>query len=188
MHANAKDLYSNLFEYIHELVGDRVPALRLVNTLVKADVPLQTFVTAVKLYKMILNRINRVEMWGADSCGVNFRILKRRPFLDSNNFEILRNQYLIFLSCCVIASKYYRDVAFTNESWELVSETDKRSLNEAERVCLMALDYQVSEQGDGSVLESILKILNNSGILLNERNTGPIKRIKVLVRKVLCFS
>lgn len=188
MHANAKDLYSNLFEYIYELVGDKIPALKLVNVLIRADVPLQTFVTAVKLYKMILNRVNRVELQSARSYEQGFHILKRKPFLDGDCFEVLKNQYLMFLSCCVIASKYYRDVAYTNESWELVSETDRRSLNEGERVCLMALDYQVSGQGDSLVLESILGILKSSGVPLNERSMGPIKKIKVLVRKVLCFS
>jgi len=188
MHANAECMYTSLHDFIYELVGDRISAARVVNILNHANVPLQTFITAVKLYRMILNRTNRMSIM-RHTQGVNLGgQSSRTQSLSQDELGVLRNQQLVFISCCMIASKYYRDIAFTNESWEVVSGTARRHLNESERICLIALDYQVNGQGDHLVQESVATILKRSGIILTDKALGRGVKFKNMIRKLLCFS
>lgn len=179
MAVTSKDIYRHLTAYIYELVGDNNSSLRLVNLLTRADVPLQTFITSTKLYKMILNRVNRLDS----------RYLSNRQFhITKEMSDILKNQYLIFLTCCMITSKYYRDISFTNESWENVSETSKSLLNESEKICLTILDYQISGQGDKLVYDRISEILRRAGVDYRNEKYEKVSKVRTFLKAMLCFG
>lgn len=188
MPIDSTNIYPTLKDFIHELVGDKISSMRIVSVLGRADVPLQTFITAVKLYRMVLNRSNRMRIVSKGIRSGRSEPSEFRTVLSSEEHNVLRDQYLVFVTCCVIASKYYRDIAFTNESWESVSEIKMQNLNETERLCLIVLDYQVSSQDDHLVHEVVAGVLKRSGIEISEGAMGRPGRIKMLMRKILCFN
>ncbi|KAM0680447.1 hypothetical protein GINT2_001507 [Glugoides intestinalis] len=168
MYSDIKNLYSNIDGYIYQLVGDTAITARLIDVLTRTEIPLQTFVTAVKLYKMILNK-------------------KKAVILKKEASRVINNEYLTFMACCIISSKYYRDIAFTNESWENITKIEKGLLNTAERVGLILLEYQVNTHGDAIILNTILAILRNENTQTIERDKTRMKKIKKLFKKALCF-
>lgn len=187
MHYNQNELYNNLYEYIFGILGDNISSLKIINVLIRAEVPLPTFVTAVKLYSIIQNRLNNTEVKPRQSL---FSKLTqgRRSKITRENMKVLEDKYLLLLVCSIISSKYYRDIAFTNESWEGISDMDKRMLNEAEKTALLALDYHVSSQGDGVVLKAITGSLRKAGILIPEQENTSRGKFKGIIKKVLCFG
>ncbi len=171
-----------LFKFIYSLIGEKAAASKTVGVLILADLPIQTFVTASKLYRIIINRTNRI------SCQTEFPALKRRPLFEEDVAEILKDRYLIFLSCCMITSKYYRDISFTNESWVTVANIDKKRFNCAERAYLLVLDYQINVQDDSLVFASINDILKKSGLEIADQGIKSTSKFKSLIKKVLCIE
>lgn len=187
MHYNQKELYNNLYDYIFGILGDNILSLKIINVLIRAEVPLSTFVTAVKLYNMIQNRLDKVEISPKQSLFSRLTQGKKNK-ITKESIKILEDKYLLLLVCSIISSKYYRDIAFTNESWEGISDIDKRMLNEAEKTTLSMLDYHVSSLGDGIVLKGITNSLKKAGILIPDQDSTSKSKFKGMIKKVLCFS
>ncbi|KAM0681140.1 hypothetical protein GINT2_000925 [Glugoides intestinalis] len=112
---------------------------------------------------------------------------KKAVILKKEASRVINNEYLTFMACCIISSKYYRDIAFTNESWENITKIEKGLLNTAERVGLILLEYQVNTHGDAIILNTILAILRNENTQTIERDKTRMKKIKKLFKKALCF-
>ena len=55
---DSTSLYLSIHDFIFNLVRDKNISLKLITVFARAEVPLQTFITAAKLYRMILTRAN----------------------------------------------------------------------------------------------------------------------------------
>lgn len=209
MYNTHRELYASLGEYLSELVNDKVIAMRLVEVFIKADIPLQIFATTVKLYKMILSKR---EVPGRE-CGSG--LAYSDPSLKTNKpstrfpesksqkisylasiqavppseiVKLFSNSYITIIACCIISCKYYRDVAFTNDSWEQVTSIDMHTLNNAERLSLMLLDYEISSLGDNQIIERIRSILQGKNMDMSGCNQNSERKVKTLVKKLFCLS
>lgn len=187
---NSRDLYLGIHEYIHQLVGDTDVSLRLVNVFIRAEVPLQTFITAAKLYRIILNRSNNVNSTKPNSIkSMGMSNMGFKVKMKSNSGEIseklIKDPYTTFVSCCVISSKFYKDIAFNNESWGEISCLDKVSINEFERNTLSVLDYKVNSAGDSSVMKDVQVYLNRAE---PPENNQDVFDIRCFIKKLFCFS
>ena len=56
MYNRSKDLYVPLTEYLSELLKDRTVAVRIIEVFILAEIPLQSFVKTMNLYKKISNK------------------------------------------------------------------------------------------------------------------------------------
>ncbi|KAM0671334.1 hypothetical protein CWI42_091630 [Ordospora colligata] len=57
--------------------------------------------------------------------------------------KVLRNEYLVFIGCTIIASKMYMDFSYTNFSWVEVCNHTVDQINFTERQILQILNYDV---------------------------------------------
>lgn len=215
MYNTNRELYVSLGEYLSELANDKAVAMRLVDVFIKADIPLQIFATTVKLYKMILKRgacslklggyksttgstqacpasgilntypstIGLVEAGIASNQIISVQIIPHVEFA-----QLLEDSYVAIIACCIISCKYYRDIAFTNDSWEHVTSIDTRTLNNAERLSLILLDYEINSLGDGQVIERVRRILQEKGVHVAQDSQSSEKNVRMLVRKLFCLT
>lgn len=187
MHYDQKDLYNNLYDYIFAILRDNISSLKAINVLIRAEVPLSTFVTAIKLYNVVQKRLRSDEFVPKQSLFSKLTLRKKHK-ITKEDTKILEDKYLLLLTCSMISSKYYRDIAFTNESWEGITDIDKKMLNEAEKVALFILDYHVSSHGDGVVLNEITSCLRKVGILIPDQESTSRHTFKGIIKRVLCFD
>lgn len=186
---DGRSLYLSIHEYIHNLVRDRDISLRLTNVFIRADVPLQTFITAAKLYGLILSRASLESERKYSECKYsrdNFTHEKSK-YIGKMSSKIIKNPYQTFISCCVISSKFHKDIAFNNESWGGISFLSKNEINEYERIALSILDYKISSAGDGHVMSEVQSLLRRSGYEIPSVNQKPFD-FRYLMRKLFCFN
>lgn len=187
MIANNGDIYFRIHDYIYKLVNDKDISLRLVDVFTKTEIPLQTFITAAKLYGIILNRANAVDENQACSKPIKSRRSDKSNQVGEMSARLIRQPYITFISCCVISSKYYKDIAFNNESWGNVSCLDKFQINEFERLILNALDYKINTAGDGNIMADVQLFLRRSEFGPNEAASENFD-VKHFIKKMFCFS
>lgn len=200
MAPDSRDLYFGIHEYIHQLVGDMDVSLRLVNVFIKAEIPLQTFITAAKLYRIVLNRANTEKenvnfIKKKNSTGIQSSCISRDKDLsvDKSKYigmvsgKLINCPYATFVSCCVISSKFYKDIAFNNESWGGISLLNRDEINKFERDTLSVLDYKINSAGDSSVMKDVQMFLDRS--MVDTVDRGPeVFDFKCFIKKLFCFS
>lgn len=187
---DSKNLYLSIHEYIYHLVRDRDVSLRLVNVFTRAEVPLQTFITAAKLYGIILNRAEYESERSANEDPKAHRkdcSFEKSKLIGRMSAKLIRHPYPTFISCCVISSKFYKDIAFNNESWGCVACLSKNEINDFERITLGVLDYKINSAGDGTVMSEVQTHLRRSGFDASEVNPK-IFNFGYLMKKLFCFK
>ena len=172
-----KNFYFSIHEYIYELVGDWDTSLRLVNVFTRAEIPLQTFITAVKLFTLVKNRATPER-----NSKTNNSTLQK-----NNIVKLVKYPYTTFISCCVISSKYYKDIPFDNESWGGLSCINKYEINDFERATLTVLDYKINSAGDKHIMNEVQNFLKKAGIDNTDRRAN-VFDLKNFIKNLFCIS
>lgn len=164
MYANLRELYYKITPYIIELIGDQRQAVRLAELLPNAKFPLQSFLTAAKLYLKLLEIRNE----------------KDPESIASKMKEYFYNNFYVFIVVSCISAKYYRDVPFTNSSWENITYFPLNDLNEFEIFVLEILNYEIDAVGDFEIYRRVKLELRKREIVIP-------KKKKSLVHNLLCL-
>ena len=101
--------------------------------------------------------------------------------------KLSKYPYQTFISCCVISSKFYKDISFNNESWGGVVFLSRNEINEFERLTLATLDYKINNAGDSHIMTEIQEMLRRSGYEVSNTN-HKAHIIGYIMRKLFCFS
>lgn len=186
------DLYFYLHGYIHGLVGDQSVSLKLVEVLTRAEIPFQTFITAAKLYQKIQSRAE-VENELSSQPKIDKYSKKAPPSraksVGKASMQLIKDPYTTFVACCIISSKFYKDIAFSNDSWGGLTCLHPYKINECERQTLDVLDYKVNSAGDFNVksdIDAYLRVSGYEGLVESDDDKGVI--LKNVIKRLFCLG
>lgn len=190
MYRSISELYERLIPYTCEIIQNNQTALRLSDVFIRADIPLQHFITSVKLYKRIINSRPSI------TCCNNPTPFKGKIGLEPDDFrhnlieieKYYNDLYSIMVSCLVICSKYYRDTPFTNFSWQDVTGIGILKLNRFEMLSAEILKYEINTIGDHEIYLRVQKELNDYEKSINKKQIKSGRKSIGYFRKLFCFS
>lgn len=212
MYNRSKDLYMPLTEYLSELVKDRTVAVRIIEVFILAEIPLQSFVKTMNLYKKIFIKSMLLADIPTESKGdhldlrasysnkklkenvVNRRIRAINSISPKDLQNYLGDTYLIVIVCCIISCKYFRDVSFTNDSWEQLTQIDLNTLNKAERISLIILEHILDYSDEKEEMENVNEVLvRNRFCYMNNLEDESIygiskKKFKFFLKRLFCMK
>lgn len=173
-----------LSDYIHSMTNDRHAAEGLADVLVQMGVPMKTFSTAVKIYRRVValsgQGMLREPCHYVSGGALFYRAAEGAP-ADPARDALVGNQYLLLLTCSMIAYKYNKDIPYANEMWAHQASLDCRQINRMERAVLRVLDYRLVFDGESQILDEMRPYLAPEG------PAPEIEKKKRRYRRIFCF-
>lgn len=216
MDCAGKEVYIHFIDFLADLINDRAAATKVIEVFILAEIPLQSFIKTVSLYKKIflksllftdsrknfnmeyrepdLDNFECLGSWNNEISGskINKRIINssKIPYYDLKYY--FNDPYLILISCCIISCKYFRDISFTNDSWENITRIDVVTLNKSERTSLVLLDHILDYPDENEISEKLERILYKEKFIANFRDPHSYensrKRLRNFFKKVFCLK
>ncbi|KAI4291033.1 hypothetical protein PAPHI01_0307 [Pancytospora philotis] len=172
-----------LSDYIFSVIRDRSAAVRCAMVVERMGIPNEACALAVKIYQRLHELAKQTDRLYVSKKEVKSYFLKTRarlfgarrpprtgaPALSDHSYmsggrrmalpDIVRNAYLLFVMCCVVAYKYKKDISYTNDSWLGFVEVDCTEINGIERVILACLEYRLDLDGETEALAEMAPYL-----------------------------
>jgi len=128
-------IYRPLFGYMWHITGNYQDSQEIVMILIRMQVPLQTFITGILIYKKISTEYSLNDL-------IN----------DSNG---LGKPYVLIIVSLAVAYKYHNDIAYPNDSWKSISRIPQAEINNLEYKILKNLKFEFESAHERALLAEL---------------------------------